>query len=180
MSIEFNKKEIKYFMQECIGLADKTPWSMRMPHVGALVVSNKGEIISRGYKRFLGGTDHTTLHAERDAINNASFDTKGNCLVTTLEPCYRHKSRGMLFDCCSDLIINSGIKKVIYGVKDNSPTVHNGYGIRYLKAHGIEMLNFDEFNDIIIEKFMSTSHRKINYPQTELQGFPSFRSYVHS
>ena len=167
-------------MQECIELAKKSPYNLRMPHTGALVVSNSGEIISKGYKQFLDGTIHTTIHAERDAINHAGEYANGQCLVTTLEPCYRERWKGMLFDCCCDLIINSGIKTVIYGVKDDSPTVHSGCGIRYLKSHRIETINFDEFNEEIVERFMPLMHNKNQHNYTPIESFPNFKSYVNS
>ena len=82
--------------------------------VGALIVKN-GMIISDGYNGTPkgmcnccedehGSTKSIVLHAESNAIIKAKKDIKGAKLYVTLSPCFE----------CLKLIIQSGIKEVIY------------------------------------------------------------------
>jgi len=100
------------------------------PRTGALVVRN-GKIIGRGRHEFYGGP-----HAEVNAIQDAGKDFEGCEMFVTLEPCC-HTGKTLP---CTDLIIASGIKKVIIGMEDPNPRVA-GKGIRQLKAAGIEVVS---------------------------------------
>lgn len=86
--------------------------------VGALVVKNK-MIISDGYNGTPSGFDNVcedsanitlpyVLHAEANAITNlarSSNNSEGATLYVTASPCIE----------CSKLIIQAGIKRVVYG-----------------------------------------------------------------
>ena len=98
------------------------------PMVGAVVVKNN-RIVGQGYHRKAG-----TAHAERIALNQARNLSKDSILYVTLEPCC-HVGRT---DPCTAAIINSGVKRVVYSIKDPNPMV-NGCGIRCLKKAGIEV-----------------------------------------
>lgn len=79
--------------------------------VGAVVVRN-GEVVSTGRNRREKGKN-ALAHAEIEAINNACAALGGwrlwECdLYVTLEPC----------PMCAGAIINSRIKKVVFGAKD--------------------------------------------------------------
>ena len=79
--------------------------------VGAIIVKN-GEIISRGHNN-REETGDATGHAEtiaiREACNKLGTWRLEDCeLYVTLEPC----------PMCMGAIINSRIKKVVYGAKD--------------------------------------------------------------
>jgi diaminohydroxyphosphoribosylaminopyrimidine deaminase/5-amino-6-(5-phosphoribosylamino)uracil reductase len=100
------------------------------PRTGALVLRN-GEIIGRGCHEYYGGP-----HAEVNAIQDAGKNLKGCDMVVTLEPCC-HTGKT---PPCTDLIIASGIKKVIIGMEDPNPQVA-GKGIRQLQAAGIEIVS---------------------------------------
>lgn len=99
------------------------------PLVGSVIVKN-GEIIGKGYHEKYGG-----LHAERVAILNAREDVSGSTLYVTLEPCCHYGKTPP----CTDIIISSGIKKVVIGVLDPNPCV-NGKGVKILQQHGIEVI----------------------------------------
>lgn len=102
------------------------------PLVGAVIVKD-GEIIGAGYHEQAG-----KAHAEVNAINDAKsrgIDLKGSTLYVTLEPCC-HK--GKTPPCC-DLIVESGISKVVVGVEDPFPLV-KGKGIERLVKSGLEVL----------------------------------------
>ncbi|MEA3392492.1 MAG: bifunctional diaminohydroxyphosphoribosylaminopyrimidine deaminase/5-amino-6-(5-phosphoribosylamino)uracil reductase RibD, partial [Candidatus Marinimicrobia bacterium] len=100
------------------------------PRTGALVVRD-GKIIGRGRHEQFGGP-----HAEVNAIRNAGPNLEGCEMVVTLEPCC-HTGKT---PPCTDLIIASGIKKVIIGMEDPDPRVA-GKGIRQLQAAGIEVVS---------------------------------------
>lgn len=106
--------------------------------VGALIVKN-GTIISDGFNGTPSGfencceTDENltkwyVLHAEANAIakvargNNSS---EGATLYITLSPCKD----------CSKLIIQSGIKRVVYGME-----YRDTEGIEFLKRAGVELV----------------------------------------
>ncbi|MCK4966141.1 bifunctional diaminohydroxyphosphoribosylaminopyrimidine deaminase/5-amino-6-(5-phosphoribosylamino)uracil reductase RibD, partial [bacterium] len=121
------------------------------PMVGAVIVKN-GKIISRGYHRFFGGD-----HAEVDAISRAENKVKGSTLYINLEPCCFHGKTPP----CTELIVGSGIKKVVIGDVDPNPNVR-GKGIDFLRKNGIEVVSGvlrDECRKLneVFYKYMETS-----------------------
>ena len=100
------------------------------PLVGAILVNDFGQIISSGYHMKYGGP-----HAEVNAINAANGKEKGATLIVNLEPCSHYGKTPP----CADLIIKSGIKRVVVGVRDVNPIV-SGNGISKLKNAGVEVI----------------------------------------
>ena len=112
--------------------------------VGALVVKNK-MIISDGYNGTPSGFENVceddnnitkpyVLHAEANAITKlarSSNNSEGATLYVTASPCIE----------CAKLIIQAGIKRVVYGEK-----YRLGDGINLLRRANIEViyLNPDE------------------------------------
>lgn len=81
--------------------------------VGALVVAKDGRQFSMGYNGFPEGIEEDwgddvkhdfVIHAEVNAIVNASFPVRGGTVYVTLEPCHK----------CLGLLINAGIREVVY------------------------------------------------------------------
>ncbi len=113
------------------------------PLVGAVIVKN-GKIIGEGYHERYG-----SLHAERNAIKNASEDVTGADMFVTLEPCCHYGKNPP----CTDAIIEHGIKRVFVGSSDPNPLVA-GKGVEILRSHGIEVIEnllrgeCDKLNDI--------------------------------
>ena len=95
------------------------------PMVGAAVLKDD-KVVSMGFHERFGGP-----HAEVNAISNAGEATKGATLLITLEPCTHHGKTPP----CTDGIIASGIKNVIYAASDPNPKVKNAADI--LARHGI-------------------------------------------
>ena len=99
------------------------------PLVGAVILNNKGQLISEGFHQKSG-----MPHAEAMAFNNLKDDPSGGTLYVNLEPCcHRGKTPP-----CVDRIISSGIKKVFVSIKDPDLRV-SGKGIRLLENAGIKV-----------------------------------------
>jgi len=96
------------------------------PMVGAAVVRN-GKLIAVGYHARFGGE-----HAERMAIRKAGKRAAGATLYVTLEPCAHHGKTPP----CADLVVASGIRRVVAAMKDPHPLV-NGKGLRALARGGV-------------------------------------------
>ena len=115
-------------MNKCIELAKQAEGKTSPnPMVGCVILNNKNEIISTGYHKKYGEN-----HAERDALLKLENAT-GCTLVVNLEPCSHFGKTPP----CADLIIEKGIKRVIYGMKDVNPIVA-GNGLKKLQEAGIE------------------------------------------
>ena len=115
------------YMKMCINLAEKGKGkTLPNPMVGCIVLDRNGQMVSKGYHKKCGKN-----HAERDALlklkNNEAYD---GTLYVNLEPCSHYGKTPP----CTDLIIESGIKRVVYGMKDVNPNVN---GAEILKKAGI-------------------------------------------
>lgn len=102
------------------------------PKVGA-VVAKDGKILSTGYR---GEVDR--FHAERIAIEKLQrVELAGSTVYTTLEPCINfHKDQGI--GSCADLIIESGVERVVIGVLDPNATIYS-QGFRKLLENGVSV-----------------------------------------
>lgn len=119
------------YMQRCIYLAQKGIRAVAPnPMVGCVIVVND-KIIGEGYHKCYG-----EAHAEVNAIDNVTNKSllKKATLYVSLEPC-SHTGKT---PPCAELIIKSGIKKVVVGTQDPNPVV-GGKGIEKLKNRGIEV-----------------------------------------
>jgi len=118
-----------HFMSEAHRTArrlDVRPWPN--PPVGA-VVMNDGEIVGSGAHNGPG-----TPHAEAAALAESGERARGATLYVTLEPC-NHKGRT---GPCTPAIIESGVARVVVGVRDPNPHVSGG-GIEALRAAGLKV-----------------------------------------
>ena len=100
------------WMGMAVGLAKRAGNSTRPnPRVGAVVVKN-GKVLGEGFHRKAG-----EAHAEVEALRKAGVKAKGADLYVTLEPCSTHGRTPP----CTDRIVASGIREVIYGAGDVDP-----------------------------------------------------------
>ncbi|MCI5837734.1 MAG: cytidine/deoxycytidylate deaminase family protein [Christensenellaceae bacterium] len=146
----------KRFMEMAEVVASWSSCFQENRHVGAVIVKEK-RILTTGYngapsgiescaekgeclRRKLNipsGTKHElcyAVHAEQNAIAQAAklgISVEGATLYCTHQPCV----------ICAKIIINSGIKKVIYkyGYPDD-------FSLELFKEAGVEVLNFTEEN----------------------------------
>jgi diaminohydroxyphosphoribosylaminopyrimidine deaminase/5-amino-6-(5-phosphoribosylamino)uracil reductase len=99
------------------------------PWVGALVISDRGVIISEGHTQAPGES-----HAEIEALRRAGDAARGATMVVTLEPCSHVGRTGP----CAEAIVAAGIARVIIAIVDPDPRV-SGRGIEVLKASGVDV-----------------------------------------
>ena len=103
------------------------------PMVGALLVHDK-RVIGEGYH-----TVYVESHAEVNCLNSVISDDQplipASTLYVSLEPCAHFGKTPP----CADLIVKSGIKKVVVAARDPFPRV-NGMGIEILKQAGVEVV----------------------------------------
>ncbi|MFP6770407.1 MAG: bifunctional diaminohydroxyphosphoribosylaminopyrimidine deaminase/5-amino-6-(5-phosphoribosylamino)uracil reductase RibD, partial [Planctomycetaceae bacterium] len=97
------------------------------PAVGAVVVDDQLRLLGEGWHRRFGAS-----HAEVDALASAGEAAAGATLVVTLEPCC-HQGQT---PACTDVVIGSGVNRVIVGIEDPSPHAA-GAGIEILKQAGL-------------------------------------------
>ncbi len=99
------------------------------PLVGAVIVSQAGQIVGEGWHQKFGGP-----HAEVHALAEAGESARGATLYVTLEPCCHFGKTPP----CSRAVIAAGIRRVVVATVD--PAAHvNGGGIAELKGEGIEV-----------------------------------------
>lgn len=117
------------FMQRALQLAEKgLGQTSPNPMVGAVIVKG-GKIVAEGFHR-RAGLDH----AEIVALKSAGKRARAATLYVTLEPCCHHGRTGP----CTDAIIKSGVRRVVYAMKDPNPKVA-GKGLAQLRKAGIKM-----------------------------------------
>lgn len=109
--------------QNSFGLASPNP------HVGAVLVSDSGQIIGEGFYTYGG-----VKHAEILALEQAEERARGATLYINLEPCSHHGRTGP----CADALIKAGIKRVVACTPDPNPEV-SGRGFARLRQAGVQV-----------------------------------------
>jgi diaminohydroxyphosphoribosylaminopyrimidine deaminase/5-amino-6-(5-phosphoribosylamino)uracil reductase len=116
-------------MQECLALAERGAGSVSPnPMVGAVLVKGGG-IVSQGWHQKFGGP-----HAEAVCLDAYKGDPAGGTLYVSLEPC-SHVGKT---PPCADMILRSGISRVVVAMQDPNPLVA-GKGIRKLRSGGVRV-----------------------------------------
>lgn len=126
--------------------------------VGACIVNDKNRIVGVGYNGMPNGCSDDwfpweqntqepfhfrkyayVVHAELNAILNASVDICGSTIYCTLYPCNE----------CAKAIVQSGIKKVVYLSDKNKNTDPHYASERIFSAAKVECLPFSGNTEII-------------------------------
>lgn len=129
------------WLAEAVRLAAEAPPSKDAFSVGAVVVSG-GRRIGRGYSRQTAPHDH----AEEVALRQAAGEWSGELTVTvytSMEPCGRRSSRPLT---CAELIIRSGIQRVVYAMAEPDTFVVPE-GVDILRRAGVEVVQLPELAD---------------------------------
>lgn len=108
--------------------------------VGALVYDAQGNLISTGYSREVGARSH----AEEVALLRAQemgTDLKGGIIYSSLEPCGERSSS---HKTCTQRIIESGITKVVFALREPELFVHPA-SLKRFEAAGIEVVHVAEY-----------------------------------
>ncbi|MBR1644219.1 MAG: bifunctional diaminohydroxyphosphoribosylaminopyrimidine deaminase/5-amino-6-(5-phosphoribosylamino)uracil reductase RibD [Bacteroidales bacterium] len=119
------------YMRRCLQLASNGLGRVRPnPMVGCVVVRD-GQIVAEDYHHLYGG-----FHAERNAILSCRRPDllRDATLYVNLEPCSHHG----LTPPCADLVVQSGVRRVVVCNDDPNPLV-SGRGYARLEAAGIEV-----------------------------------------
>jgi len=123
---KFSKKDKKY-MSLALSLANaRHGLTGENPSVGCVIVKND-EIISIGQTGYNG-----TPHAEFNAIKNSNENLEGAKMYVTLEPCSHYGKTPP----CTNIIIKSRIKEVVYAVEDIDKKV-KGKTLKILQSKDI-------------------------------------------
>jgi pyrimidine deaminase RibD-like protein len=146
-------------MRQAIRLAKLCkPKNDAIPRVGA-VISLGEEMITFGHRGT--GDPGDDEHAEKNAIDELDDKSRlaGATLYTTLEPCTR-EVRSNELECCTELIMQHQIKRVLIGILDPNQGVR-GKGLSELQDKGIEVGLFPDS--------LAAEIRSINAPFWRIQ-----------
>jgi len=119
-------------MDRALDLARRGPAAGPNPRVGCVLLGADGRTLAEGWHEGAG-----TPHAEAAAVAAArasGAELRGATAVVTLEPC-RHTGRT---PPCADLLLESGVARVVYGLADPNPAAAGGAA--RLAAAGVDVV----------------------------------------
>jgi diaminohydroxyphosphoribosylaminopyrimidine deaminase / 5-amino-6-(5-phosphoribosylamino)uracil reductase len=121
-----------------VELARRCPPSYTAYSVGAIIVGPSETEISHGFSREI-----PEYHAEEVALSRLAPDTdlSGATIYSSLEPCTRRASRPRP---CAELIIASGIRRVVIAWREPPVFVHDARGTEALEAAGVTVVEIPE------------------------------------
>lgn len=109
--------------------------------VGAVIVAADGTELSRGFSR----EDGRVVHAEEAALRKLAPGgppLAGATIYSTLEPCSQRKSRPR---SCTQLIIASGIRRVVIAWREPTLFVADCQGAELLSQAGLDVTELPSF-----------------------------------
>src|ERR1700749_2977661 len=136
------RDEDERWMRLAMALAWQCPRSRTAFAVGAVIVDAAGAELSRGFSREGGAP---VVHAEESALGKLSPGEPrlaGATIYSTLEPCSRRKSRPRT---CTQLIIASGIRRVVFAWRVPGLFVANCEGAELLTLAGLDVTEMPSF-----------------------------------
>jgi diaminohydroxyphosphoribosylaminopyrimidine deaminase/5-amino-6-(5-phosphoribosylamino)uracil reductase len=107
-----------------------------------VIVDGQGNEISQGFSR-----ERPHFHAEESALSKIAPDDErlpDATLYSSLEPCARRRSRPCT---CAELIIASGIRRVVIAWREPPVFVADAHGADALRAAGITVVEVSELAD---------------------------------
>jgi pyrimidine deaminase RibD-like protein len=137
--------EDREWLGAAVDLAWRCPPSDTAFSVGALIVDADDRELARGWSR---ETDEK-VHAEESALAKLGPGhprLAGATIYSSLEPCSVRKSRPR---SCTQLIIESGIRRVVFAWREPSLLVADCQGAELLAEAGIEVVELPEFAPMV-------------------------------
>jgi diaminohydroxyphosphoribosylaminopyrimidine deaminase/5-amino-6-(5-phosphoribosylamino)uracil reductase len=139
-----------YTIRDRRSLLDAIEMSRRCPpadtcySVGAIVVARNGTRLAEAFSR---ENNDPHLHAEEAALAKLQpdADVEGATIVSTLEPCSTRRSRPR---SCAELILASGIRRVVFGLREPSVFV-DCVGAEMLRSAGIEVIEIEDLGPAV-------------------------------
>jgi diaminohydroxyphosphoribosylaminopyrimidine deaminase/5-amino-6-(5-phosphoribosylamino)uracil reductase len=134
----------RHWMLLAIEQARLCPPSESAYSVGAVIVDENGNEISRGYSR----EDDPKVHAEESALAKVPAGDprlKHATIYSTLEPCSQRASRPR---SCTQLILAAGIPRVVIAWREPSLFVADCQGVELLKQAGVELVELPDLADV--------------------------------
>ena len=131
------------WMRLAVELAWLCPPSDTAYSVGAVIVAADGTELSRGFSR----ESDPVVHAEESALGKLTpGDPRlpGATIYSTLEPCSQRKSRPR---SCTELIIASGIRRVVIAWREPDLFVADSQGYELLEQAGLEVTELPAFSE---------------------------------
>ncbi|HZR53713.1 MAG TPA: deaminase [Streptosporangiaceae bacterium] len=130
------------FLRWAIELSRQCPPSVTAFSVGAVLVSEDGEVLATGYSREQEELDH----AEEVALRKAAGDPRLRhaTLYTSLVPCGARASRPMT---CVGHILAAGLPRVVYAWRE-PPIFTAGEGAEQLQAAGLSVTEIPALADV--------------------------------
>jgi diaminohydroxyphosphoribosylaminopyrimidine deaminase / 5-amino-6-(5-phosphoribosylamino)uracil reductase len=124
----------QHWLRQAIELSRRCPPSESAFSVGAILVSDAGQVIATGYSRERDPKDH----AEEVALARAAGDPllTGATLYSSLEPCLFRASRPRP---CAELILAAGIPRVVIAWLE-PPLLAAGGGAGALRRGGVTVV----------------------------------------
>jgi diaminohydroxyphosphoribosylaminopyrimidine deaminase/5-amino-6-(5-phosphoribosylamino)uracil reductase len=129
------------WMNTAVELAWRCPPSENAYSVGAVIVTVDGTLLSEGYSR----ESDPFVHAEESALAKLPANDPrltGATIYSTLEPCSVRKSRP---HTCTQLIIASGISRVVIAWREPSLFVADSQASELLAQAGLEVSELPSF-----------------------------------
>jgi pyrimidine deaminase RibD-like protein len=121
------------WLLEAIELSKRCPPSASAFSVGAVLIAADGSVLGHGYSRETDPADHAEEVALARAARARAGRLAGATLYSSLEPCAARASRPVP---CADLIISSGIDRVVIAWPEPPIFVPGGGAVR-LRTAGV-------------------------------------------
>ncbi|HTS98232.1 MAG TPA: deaminase [Streptosporangiaceae bacterium] len=123
-----------HWLREAIELSRRCPPSASAYSVGAILVSDAGQVLATGYSR----EGDPKGHAEEVALAKAGASPllTGATLYSSLEPCLTRASRPR---SCAELIMDARIPRVVIAWLE-PPLLAEGGGAGALRRHGVDVV----------------------------------------
>jgi diaminohydroxyphosphoribosylaminopyrimidine deaminase / 5-amino-6-(5-phosphoribosylamino)uracil reductase len=134
-------QEDERWMRLAVELAWQCPPSRTAYSVGAVIVGADGAELSRGFSR----ENDPLVHAEESALGKLAPGEPrlaGATIYSTLEPCSQRVSRPRT---CTQLIIASGIGRVVIAWREPSLFVADCQGYELLEQAGLDVTELPAF-----------------------------------